>query len=87
MIRAWCLPTGYIGFGRDIPAGAIIIARGPEKPLREFIAGSAHHARGDVLLVPGVPGADNKIAAAGALERWRSWIATKAPADVRVLPS
>jgi len=86
MIRAWCLPTGYIGFGRDIPAGGIIIARGPEKPLRDFIAVTATHARGDVLLVPGVPGAGSKIVAEGALTRWRQWIATKAPTDVRVLP-
>lgn len=86
MIRAWALSTGYIGFGRDIPAGGIIIARGPEKPLRDFIASTATHARGDVLLVPGVLSAANPITAAGALTRWRQWIATKAPTDIRVLP-
>lgn len=87
MIRAYCFASGYIGFGRSIPAGATIIARGPERALRDFIAVTARHARRDALLVPGVPEADNSLAAAGALDRWRAWIATKAPADVRVLPS
>jgi len=86
MIRAYCLPTGFIGFGRNIPAGATIIARGPEKALRDFLAVEATHARGDTLLVPGVPSAGSKLAAESALKTWRGWIATRAPADVRVLP-
>jgi hypothetical protein len=102
MIRAYCYASGLIDFGRDIPAGATIIARGPEKELREFIEGEARRGSygwrlggrrrelpgsPSLLLVPGVPEADNPIAARQALQRWSRWIASKAPFGVRVLPS
>jgi hypothetical protein len=37
--------------------------------------------------VPGVPEADNQIAASAALEAWTKWIGINPPAGVRVLPS
>ena len=87
MIRAYCYPSGLIDFGNTIPKGARIIARGPEKELRDFIAVKARHVRrGGDLLVPGVPEADNQIAAAEALQKWAKWIAIGAPKGVRVLP-
>lgn len=88
MIRAYCFPSGHIGFGRSLPAGTTIIARGPDEALRAFIGGNAHragHARTAGLLVPGMGGADNAIARQEALRRWSMWIATKAPKGVRVL--
>jgi hypothetical protein len=88
MIRAFCYPSGLIEFGRSIPKGAKIIARGPEQELRDFIAAKARcygHLRS--LLVPGVPEADNAIAASDALKRWTTWIAIGAPKGVRVLSS
>lgn len=86
MIRAYCFPSGLIDFGTSIPKGAQIIARGPEKELRDFIAVKARHARRhDALLVPGVPEADNEIAARTALDAWTKWIAIGAPKGVRVL--
>lgn len=89
MMRAYCYPSGLIDFGNTIPKGAKIIARGPEKELREFIAVKARltrHARHpDAFLVPGVPEADSAINAQAALERWTKWIAVAPPAGVRVL--
>lgn len=87
MIRAYCYPSGLIDFGNSIPRGAKIIARGPEKELRDFIAVQARPTpRGGDFLVPGVPEADNQIAAHAALSAWAKWIAIAAPAGVRVLP-
>jgi hypothetical protein len=84
MIRAYCFASGHIEFGNIIPAGAIVIARGPAKTLREFIEVNARHGyrvrkvRGrptkipgsDTLLVPGVPEAPNQHVAGDALDRW-----------------
>lgn len=100
MIRAFCYASGLIEFGRSVPAGAIVIARGPAEPLREFIAGKARHGyrtrkvRGRVtkipgtesLLVPGVPEAPNQIVGAKALRHWCDWISQHAPKGIRVLP-
>jgi hypothetical protein len=98
MIRAYCYASGLIGFDKRIPKGALVIARGPEKELREFIEVKARHGyktrnvngrptkiRGsDMLLVPGVPEADNQHAALTALHGWMKWIAIGAPKGVRV---
>jgi hypothetical protein len=100
MIRAYCYATGLIDFGRRIPAGALIIARGPDKELRDFIEVNARHGYrtrkvngrptkvpgSDTLLVPGIPEAANQHLALDALHAWMKWIATKAPKGVRVLP-
>ena len=99
MIRAYCWASGLIDFGNRIPKGAIVIARGPEAQLREFIETRARHGyrtrkvngrpikiRGsDTLLVPGVPEATNQWEAGTALKRWSNWIAANAPKGVRVL--
>lgn len=100
MIRAYCYPSGLIEFGVSVPKGAIVIARGPKKELREFIDARARHGyrtrviggrRQKVpgtehLLVPGIPEADNQHAALNALYTWTKWIAINAPKGVRVLP-
>ncbi len=101
MIRAYCYPSGLIEFGNRIPKGSIIIARGPEKELRDFIAAKARHGYltrrpsgrpakipgTENLLVPGLPEAPNQHEALNALRRWLKWIAIGAPKGVRVLPS
>lgn len=96
MIRAYAFASGHIGFGRNVPAGATIIARGEAGKLKPFIRENARVAappapiRGipdaEWLLVPGMPEAPSAIAAATAFEQWARWIATKAPPQVRVLP-
>jgi hypothetical protein len=96
MIRAYCYPSGLIEFGSRIPKGATVIARGPEKELREFIGANARQGviggrRRKVpgtsnLLVPGIPEATDRWAAGSALESWVKWIAINPPRGVRVLP-
>jgi hypothetical protein len=91
MIRACCYPSGLIVFGRTVPKGSIVIARGPEQPLRDFIAAKARQARigrrstALNLLVPGMPEAENQIALDTALATWAKWIAASAPKGIRVL--
>jgi hypothetical protein len=96
MIRAYAFASGHIGFGRNIPAGATVIARGAAEKLKPFIRQNARITsppapiRGipdaQWLLVPGMPEAESKLGAVKAFENWTRWIATKAPRDVRVLP-
>lgn len=100
MIRAYCYASGLIGFARDIPKGAVVIARGPEKVLRDFIDVRARHGYrtrlvngrptkikgSDTLLVPGVPEADSQSVAMDRLHAWLKWISTSAPKNVRVHP-
>jgi hypothetical protein len=100
MIRAYCYASGLIGFGSKIPKGAIVIARGPAKELRDFIDGVARHGystrmvRGrrtkipgtETLLVPGIPEAPNQAVGIDALEIWLGWIGThQRPAGVRLV--
>ena len=99
MIRAYCFASGHIDFGRRIPNGAIVIARGPAQQLRDYIESVARHGYRtreiggrrtripgtDTLLVPGVPEAPNQIVAEKKLREWTSWIAAHAPKGVRVL--
>lgn len=98
-MRAYCYASGLIEFGRHMPEGALPIAQGPAKPLREFIETVARHGYSthtvngrpqkipgtDCLLVPGVPEAPNKIAAVDALTAFVTWIAGhKKPVGIRV---
>lgn len=97
-MRAYCWASGLIEFGRSIPDGALPIARGPAKALREFINDRARHGyRSEVvngrrtkvpgtehLLVPGVPEAKDGNAAVDALTAFRAWIGKKPPKGVIV---
>ncbi|MFT4117504.1 host nuclease inhibitor protein [Bradyrhizobium sp.] len=99
-VRAYCFASGQIEFGLRVPDGALVIARGPEAELREYIAGVARHGYrtrlqggrpikiegSDTLLVPGLPEAPNQIVAKSRLEHWLKLIDIKAPKGVRVLP-
>ncbi len=65
---AFCYRSGQIKFGKSIPAGALIIAKGPERPLREMIEGKARLAYdNETLLVPGIPEAESEQEARVAL--------------------
>lgn len=98
-MRAYCYASGLIEFGRTVPDGAIEIANGPAKPLRDFIETVARHGyrtrkvKGrptkipgtDHLLVPGVPEAPGQSKAILKLRDWCNWIAQHAPKEVKVL--
>jgi len=68
-MQAYAWATGRIGFGQSVPEGALPIANGVERELREAIAGTARLSRSgdDVFIVPGVPEAPNGDAAVDAL--------------------
>ena len=76
-ITAYCFASGHIQFGKKVPHGAIIIAFGPKKEVIQAVAGSARTgypsepgAKDSVLLVPGIPEADNEEAKRGALQNY-----------------
>jgi len=72
---AYCYRSGRIGFGRSVPEGAIKVAQGRAKQLRDLIGVTARHAYdGKTLLVPGIPEADTDEHAADALEQFINWI-------------
>lgn len=95
---AYCYASGLIEFGAKLPDGALPIAHGPAKALREFIEAKARHgyksekiygrltkiAGTDCLLVPGVPEAPNQTDAVDSLMAWQRWIKPHAPKTVRV---
>lgn len=84
-MRAYCYASGLIEFGARLPDGALPIARGRDKPLREFINGVARHAYdGETLLVPGIPEATDQDAALDALFAFLDWIVTHNPKGVVV---
>lgn len=67
-MHAYCFRSGEIEFGRQTPKGAIMLARGPAKPLKALIEPAARLAYDNsTLLVPGVPEADDDNAATRAL--------------------
>lgn len=71
---AYCWATGLIEFGSEIPEGAIAIASGEETPVRETIEVLARHGyKKGVLLVPGIPEAEDQEAAGDALEKFLEW--------------
>jgi len=75
---AYCYRSGQIQFGRSIPEGAIKVAQGPAKKLRDLIGVVARHAYdGKTLLVPGIPEAETEQQAEDALRRFLDWIAPR----------
>jgi hypothetical protein len=95
---AYCYASGLIQFGRKTPDGAIAIAAGPAKPLRDLIDARARHGyetrkvKGrptkipgtECLLVPGVPEAPDQEAGGDALGAFCKWIGEKPPKGITV---
>ena len=76
-MRAYCYRSGLIAFGASVPQGAIQIARGKARHLREAVSELARHSRtGNQLIVPGIPEAGCDATAAGALENFIDRVAT-----------
>jgi len=79
---AWCWASGLIEIGDQAPAdnedgsGAIVIATGPKSELEYALQILARHGQGEScgkLLVPGVPEASDRKAAADSLSEWLKW--------------
>lgn len=87
-MHAYCYASGQIEFAPRIPDGALPIAKGPDKKLREFLCGVSRHAYdGETLLVPGIPEAPSQGAALDALKRFTLWISKSAPDGVTTIHS
>lgn len=87
-MHAYCYASGRIEFGPKIPDGALPIAKGPDRALRDFLCGVSRHAYdGETLLVPGIPEAPNQSAALDALKRFTTWITKSAPDGVETIHS
>ena len=83
---AWAWANGLIGMGEKPPAqesdgsGCIVFAKGPRVDLEALVGVWARHgkcASAGRLLVPGVPEAENRIAAVDALSAWVDWCAQR----------
>lgn len=80
-IKSFAWRSGLIGFGREIPKGALPILDSNGKPIsRRRLDPLARHAYdGKSLLVPGVPEAEDDMTAMLAFERWVNWIRERNP--------
>lgn len=77
---AYCWQSGRIDVGDEVPEGAIAVATGPRRALQEKLEIYARHGQGKskgVLLVPGVPEADEGDAKVDALSAWLNWCAER----------
>ncbi|HHA2790770.1 TPA: hypothetical protein ACOEQ0_001114 [Stenotrophomonas maltophilia] len=73
---AYCWANGQIGFGNNVPDGAIFIAEGSDAQLRKVISVVARHGKGlmqGMLVVPGVPEAQTQQSKGDALGAWLAW--------------
>lgn len=87
MTIAYCYASGQIRFGNEVPDGALPLAVGPRRKVREFFGGVARHAYdGRTLLVPGVPEAKGQRAKMTALRRFYKWILPMFP-DAGLTPA
>lgn len=78
LYRAYCWRGGVIEFGPRIPNGALPIDRGTERSVRGRVEPLARRAyQVGVLLVPGIPEAENDVAALEAYERFKALIDRK----------
>jgi len=81
---AYAWANGRIDFGRTMPKDALLIGKGPAKPLRSHITATARHAYdGKTLLVPGVPESGGGNAAVDALLAYGREIKKRMEFDAR----
>lgn len=75
---AMCDAMGLVSFHKKRPKGLLIVARGREEPLREFISVVTRHSYdGKSFIIPGIP--ENEGRAKGEmLLLFRQWIKPQA---------
>lgn len=72
--------SGRIQVVAKVPLGACLIMSGPEHKIRRLMQATARHGyKPGVLLVPGVPEAENDHVAATAMLRFRDWVTKRKP--------
>lgn len=78
---AYCFANGFIGFGEEIPAGALPICAGRKNTVEEVVSVKARHTRVKTwldetgeLLVPGIPEAEGEDAALDALFEFQAQV-------------
>lgn len=82
---AYCWASGQIEFGHRTPPGAIALARGNERLVRQIVEATARHGyEAGVLLVPGVPEAADQQQAGDALELHLLWLKQRERKGFRV---
>lgn len=71
---AYCFASGQIEFGITVPDGALALAKGAARPLKQAVEVLARHGyEPGVLLVPGVPEARSFEEAKAAVVRFVTW--------------
>lgn len=72
---AYCYRSGHIEFGNALPAGALPLAHGKDKLVRQHISVTARLAYDNkTLLVPGIPEAKDDSEARAALVAHLRWL-------------
>lgn len=72
--HAYCYATGQIGIGVVVPSGAVELAKGQHRALKEEIEVVARLAYdNETLLVPGVPEATSLDSAIAAVVGFVAW--------------
>jgi len=75
MAHIVCWRSGEVLVSRRVPKGAIRIVTGHGKRLRRILVACARHAYdGRTLLVPGMPEADNDLAAIAAVKAFEAML-------------
>jgi hypothetical protein len=86
MTVAYCYRSGQIRVGKRTPKGAVAIARGPYRKLRDLIHVTSRHSYdGKTMLVPGLPEAPDDDAAVAAVKRYGDWLREHSSYGCRVL--
>lgn len=84
-MKAYCWASGEVGFGNQVPEGAIFFAEGEGETFKERIQVLCRLAyptykngvkQRPVWLVPGIPEAENEKEALEALYKFKDWLDT-----------
>ncbi|MDE1909417.1 MAG: host nuclease inhibitor protein [Pseudomonas sp.] len=86
-ITAYCFASGHIDFGVTLPEGAIALAVGEEKTVRDVVSVNARLSRVDneTLFVPGVPEAASQREGIAAVAHFIQRLALSNQAGFRAL--
>jgi len=79
--------SGVMRVGRQCPSGALALATGPERRLRQLMCARSRHAYdGRTRLLPGIPEADTEQQALKALNGFLDWMRSTPEPGVSYTP-